>query len=119
MFVSVCVCVFLCASKRAVCLHTPCCALFEFTFTNGHTYCCTVVCCLEFSEVYLSNCNFAMTGLLSVFSLLPVKALKKRKHGQEKDEDEEDRGGAEIKQTGVHRLSAKDDEDSSDKDTER
>ncbi|XP_062291626.1 A-kinase anchor protein 9 isoform X2 [Scomber scombrus] len=49
----------------------------------------------------------------------PERALKKREDGQEKDEDEEDRRGAGIKQTGVHRLSAKDDEDSSDKDTER
>lgn len=116
--VRLCVCVCLCPSKRAVCLRAPCCALFEFTFTN-HTYCCTVVCWLEFSGVCLSNCNFAMTGLLSVFSLLPVQALKKREDGQEKVEEEEDPGGAGIKQAGVCRLSSQDDEESSDKDTER
>lgn len=60
-----------------------------------------------------------MTGLLSVFSLLPVQALKKRNNSQEKDEDEEDPRVVGIKQTGVHRLSAKDDEESSEKDTER
>ena len=114
MRLCVCVCMCLCAGKRAVCLHE-----FEFSFTNGHAYCRTVVCYLEFSGVNLSNCNFAMTGLLSVFSLLPVQALKKKEDGQEKVKDEEDPRGAEIKQAGVLRLSSQGDEDSSDKDTER
>lgn len=85
----------------------PRCALFEFTFTNGgHTFSHT---CLlpEFSGVCLSNSNFAMTGLLSVFSLLPVQALKKTEDSQEEAEEEE--GASKIRADG----------DSSDKSTER
>lgn len=36
----------------------------------------------------LSIYDFEMTGLLSVFSLLPVQNLKKRENGQEEDLEE-------------------------------
>jgi len=63
-----------------------------------------------------------MTGLLSVFSLLPVQALKKREDGQEELEEGEDpdgRGGPGVKQTGGGKRSSEDDGESSDKDSER
>lgn len=60
-----------------------------------------------------------MTGLLSVFSLLPVQALKKREDGQEEVEKEKDPGGAGIKKAGGGKLSSQDDGESSEKDTER
>lgn len=104
-----------CVHKGSVCV----CALFEFTFTNGRTHSRSAVCCPEFSGICLSNCNFAMTGLLSVFSLLPVQALKKREDSQEEDEEEEDPGGPAIKQARGGKLSLQDDGESSDKDTER
>lgn len=93
------------------------CTLFEFTFTNGRTHGHAVVYCPEFSGVCLSNCNFEMTGLLSVFSLLPVQTLKKREDSQE--EVEEDPGGLRVKQAGGGKLSSQEDGESSDKDTER
>lgn len=60
-----------------------------------------------------------MTGLLSVFSLLPVQALKKREDEQEEVEEEEDPGGPGIQRAGGAKLSSQDDGESSDKDTER
>lgn len=60
-----------------------------------------------------------MTGMLSVFSLLPVQALKKGENSQEEVEEEEDPGGPGIKQAGRGKLSSQDDRESSDKDTER
>lgn len=114
MFVCVCVCV---PVKRAVCICVPRCALFEFTFPNGRTFGHSVLCCLEFSRGCSSN--FVMTGLLSVFSLLPVQALKKREDEQEEVEEEEDPGGPGIKQAGAAKLSSQDDGESSDKDAER
>lgn len=86
------------------------CALFEFTFH-------AVVYCPEFSGARLSNCNFEMTGLLSVFSLLPVQTLKKREDSQE--EVKEDPGGLRVKQAGGGKLSSQEDGESSDEDTER
>lgn len=59
-----------------------------------------------------------MTGLLSVFSLLPVQALKKSEDGQEEVEEEEDPGGSAIKQADGGKLSSQDDGES-DQDTER
>lgn len=60
-----------------------------------------------------------MTGLLSVFSLLPVQALKKKGDGQEQAEEEEDPGGPKGKIAGGGKLSYPHDGESSDKDTER
>lgn len=56
-----------------------------------------------------------MTGLLSVFSLLPVQNLKKKGNGQE----EEDSGVLRKKQDDGGKLSVHDDSLSSDKDIER
>lgn len=49
----------------------------------------------SFSSVSLSIFLwiFEMTGLLSVFSLLPVQTVKKREGSQEKAEDEEEQEG--------------------------
>ncbi|MED6268778.1 hypothetical protein CHARACLAT_025879 [Characodon lateralis] len=59
-----------------------------------------------------------MTGLLSVFSLLPVQALKKRDDDEKQDgEREEDSGHTPV--TGRLKISMQDDGESSDKDTER
>lgn len=55
-----------------------------------------------------------MTGLLSVFSLLPVQALKKDGDGE--GEVKEDPGGP---QTGARKSPLQDDGESSDKDAER
>lgn len=60
-----------------------------------------------------------MTGLLSVFSLLPVQALKKGEDDQEEAAEEEDPGGPGLKQAHAHRSSSQDDGESSNKDTER
>lgn len=87
------------------------CALFESTFTNFHA----VVHRPQFPGVRLSICNFEMTGLLSVFSLLPVQTLKKGKDSQE--EVEEDPGG--LKETRGGKLSSQEDGESSDTNTER
>lgn len=116
--VRLCVCVCLCARKRAVCLRVPRSALFEFTFTNGCTNSRTVRCCGEFSGVCLSNSNFAMTGLLSVFSLLPVQALKTREDIPEQIEEEEDAGRPGLKHEDGCKLSSQDDGETNT-DTER
>lgn len=39
----------------------------------------------------LSIYDFEMTGLLSVFSLLPIQNLKKRENGQEEDLEDSER----------------------------
>lgn len=93
--------------------------LFEYTFTDGHKHSHAVVCCPEFSGVCLSGSNFAMTGLLSVFSLLPVQALKQRGDTPEEAEEEEDPGGTRIKLAGGGKSSSQDDGESSDQDAER
>lgn len=56
-----------------------------------------------------------MTGLLSVFSLLPVQALQKTEEGPEVEEDE-DSSHAKIKKAGVQTLSSQDEGESSEKD---
>lgn len=91
------------------------CALFEFTFTNVHTRSHAVLHRPAFPGVCLSICSFEMTGLLSVFSLLPVQTLKKGKDSQE--EVEEDPGG--LKETRGGTLSSQEDGESSDTNTER
>lgn len=58
-----------------------------------------------------------MTGLLSVFSLLPVQPLKKEDSGDGEAEDNGDPGGS--AKADEHKLSSQDDEDSSDKEAER
>lgn len=60
-----------------------------------------------------------MTGLLSVFSLLPVQALNKKGDSQKEVEGDEDPGGMKIKQDGGGKLSSWEDWESSDEDTER
>lgn len=96
----------LCAQKRAVCLRVPCTALFEFTFTNG---------CTNSGTVQL---NFTMTGLLSVFSLLPVQALKTREDSREDTEEEEEPGRLELKHEDGSKRSSQDGRESQT-DTER
>lgn len=46
----------------------------------------------------LSIYDFKMTGLLSVFSLLPIQNQKKRENGQEEDLEERDSEELERKQ---------------------
>lgn len=60
-----------------------------------------------------------MTGLLSVFSLLSVQALKKKKDdGEEQDvEGEEESGHPSV--AGSLQISMQDNRESSDKDAER
>lgn len=57
-----------------------------------------------------------MTGLLSVFSLLPVQALQKTEGGTEVGEDE-DSSCVEIKKAGGQTSASQDEGESSDKDT--
>lgn len=59
-----------------------------------------------------------MTGLLSVFSLLPVKALKKTEDVEGKVAEEPGGFEATTQAVGPH-LTAQDDGGSSDKDAER
>lgn len=99
---------------RCVCVCLAC-ALFEFTFTNVPACSHTIVHRPAFPGACLSICNFDMTGLLSVFSLLPVQTLKKGKDSQE--EVEEDPGG--LKETRGGKLSTQEDGESSDTNTER
>lgn len=103
-----CVCV--CVRKEAVFLCVHYCPLFEFTL-QMITQNAALSSAVEFSGVWLLSSNCAMTGLLSVFSLLPVQALNKRNY------DEGD--GTHATLAGGFRLSVGDDEESSDKDTER
>lgn len=109
---------FVCVLIKEQCVCVPCSALFEFPFTNGRTNSRTVHCCREFSGVCLSNSNFTMTGLLSVFSLLPVQALKTREDSQEGTEEEEDPGRPGPKHKDACKLSLRDDGESKT-DTER
>lgn len=67
--------------------------------TSGHTF-------TQLSEVCLCGCSFAMTGLLSVFSLLPVQTLKKQTHDEGEVEEEEDPGGLEVKESYAQTLSS-------------
>lgn len=60
-----------------------------------------------------------MTGLLSVFSLLPVQALKKRDGGDGEAEEDSDPGGSGTTKADEHSQSLRDDGDSSHKDAER
>lgn len=59
-----------------------------------------------------------MTGLLSIFSLLPVQALKKKNDGEEQEE-EDSAHTTEDEEPKISRISRQDDGESSDKDTER
>lgn len=67
------------------------------------------------SAVQFSEPNFEMTGLLSVFSLLPIQALKKEDDGEEQYEEDSGRTTAD----GRLKTSMRDDGEPSDKDTER
>lgn len=60
-----------------------------------------------------------MTGLLSVFSLLPVQPLKKEDGGDGEAEDDDDPGGLGTAKADERKRSSQDDEDSSDKEAER
>lgn len=60
-----------------------------------------------------------MTGLLSVFSLLPVQPLKKEDGGDGEAEDDDDPGGSGTAKADERKRSSQDDEDSSDKEAER
>lgn len=60
-----------------------------------------------------------MTGLLSVFSLLPIQALNKKGDSQEEVQEEEDPGGLKIKHAVGGKLSSQEDGESSNEDTER
>ncbi|AWP21551.1 putative A-kinase anchor protein 9 [Scophthalmus maximus] len=86
--------------------------------------CLRCTCCHSSTKivVFLSaprDSYFAMTGLLSVFSLLPVQAFKKREDDQKEVEEEEDPGGPGMKEAYAQKSSSQDDGESSDKDTER
>lgn len=59
-----------------------------------------------------------MTGLLSVFSLLPVQALKTREDNPEEIEEEEDTGRPRLKHKDGCKLSSQDDVETNT-DTER
>ena len=72
-----------------------------------------VVLCQEFSGVCFSTPHFKMTGLLSVFSLLSVQALKKKENSQGGIVEEEDPGGPRVKQTDGVELSSHGDSESS------
>lgn len=104
------------APKQGRCVYVRlACGLFEFTFTNVRARSHAVVDRPELPGVCSSICNFEMTGLLSVFSLLPVQSLKKGKDSQE--EVEEDPGG--LKETRGGKLSSQEEGESSETDTER
>lgn len=91
------------------------CPLFEFAL-QMITQNAALSSAVEFSGVWLLSSTLAMTGLLSVFSLLPVQALKKRND----DEGRFDEGdGTHTTLAGGIKLSIGEDEESSDKDTER
>ncbi len=115
VFVFVRVCELVQGQCVYACLDEPYLNSLLHRVTHGHF----VVCCPEFVGVCLSDCCFAMTGLLSVFSLLPVQALKKKGDGQEEVEEEEDLGGPKVKMAGGGKLSLQDDGGSSDRETER
>lgn len=53
-----------------------------------------------------------MTGLLSVFSLLPVQALKTRQDNPEEIEEEEDPGRPGLRHKDGYKLLSQDDEES-------
>lgn len=92
------------------------CALFECTFTNGRTQRHAFVYrCPEFHAVCLSILNSEMTGLLSVFSLLPVQTVKRQEGSREEAEEEEEPGG--LKKNQARGVSPQEDGESSD--TER
>lgn len=93
------------------------CALFECTFTNGRTQRHAFVCCPEFQDVCLSILNSEMTGLLSVFSLLPVQTVKRQEGSREEAEEEEEPGGLKKNQARGGKVSPQEDGESSD--TER
>lgn len=56
-----------------------------------------------------------MTGLLSVLSLLPVQALKKKEDGQEEAEEDGDSGFPGVKQAGGGKLSSQEDGESTER----
>lgn len=52
--------------------------------------------------------SFKMTGLLSVFSLLPIQNQKKRENGQEEDLEERDSEGLERTQDNEGKVTLDD-----------
>lgn len=64
----------------------------------------------------LSIYNFEMTGLLSVFSLLPIQNLKKRENGQGEDLEERDSERPEREQDDEGKLTLHNPRESTDSD---